>query len=165
MDSIFYGYVYDLPTSYFLTITRAGIILKVKNYFMLGIDSESGDISDFGGTYNKKYDNDQIYTAEREFREETLNIFNRIHYKDMNKCLCCADQSNLIIFLHINTDIDLITKNFIENWHEKSEMRELIFFHEFSFFEMIVGINKTFTMYKKIKTLLLNILFKYGIIL
>lgn len=70
--------------------------------FLLGIDSRSKDLADFGG---KRETNENAFqTAFREFKEETLDIFNSKVYNNMESLYeTISDKSeNTIIFLPID---------------------------------------------------------------
>ncbi len=58
---------------------RGGVILytKVNNqlFFGLGVDRQSGQLTDFGGGISYHRDKNVIEGALREFNEETLNLF------------------------------------------------------------------------------------------
>src|SRR5258708_15542441 len=83
---------------------RGGFILYTKKwneiYFGLGIDTITGEITDWAGgiSYKEGYDKNVIDGAIREFTEETLGIFGTITYEDVEECLAIYNSSNLIIF-------------------------------------------------------------------
>ena len=58
---------------------RAGVIIyTVSNgrlYFAMGLDSNTHDLTDFGGTVEYETDENAVKGALREFSEETLGIF------------------------------------------------------------------------------------------
>ena len=95
---------------------RAGIIMYTSVdgaiYFGLGLDSRTHDLTDFGGRIYYPSDKDVVQGALREFREETLDIFETIKREDIMKCPVIYDDNNLIIFVHINIDPNLVCKVF-----------------------------------------------------
>lgn len=99
---------------------RAGVIIyTVHNeitYFGLALDSRTHDLTDFGGTIIYKIDKNVITGALREFEEETLNIFETITFEDIKSYPVIYDKNNLIIFIHLNIDPDLISKSFNEKY-------------------------------------------------
>lgn len=89
------------------------IARKKSLWFLLGIDANSGDITDFGGGV-KLYEND-FEAAWREFNEETKNIFSNDYTKEnLSSCVCLNkaysnDSVMSCIFLPIKKD-----------WYEKA---------------------------------------------
>lgn len=102
--------------------SRAGVILYTKingeYYFGLGIDTLSGEYTDFGGgiSYKEKSDKNVIMGALREFNEETLGIFGTIDYNEVSDCLVLYNGFNLILFKYITTSMEDIVENF-KNQH------------------------------------------------
>lgn len=99
---------------------RAGVVVwtwwdNVK-YFGFGSDWSTGELTDFGGMikYSKKkyhkYDNNNKYDvnviagALREYREETLNIFGKVHKSTLDSSLVLFNRNMLIIFLYLEVD-------------------------------------------------------------
>jgi hypothetical protein len=82
-------------------IVRTGVIpyTYVDGDIMLcmGVDSESGDYTDFGGGLSKKVDSSIQGGAARELEEESLSTF-RTNERSLSNCLCVYN-SNIIIFL------------------------------------------------------------------
>lgn len=104
---------------------RAGVIIytecKGATFFGLGIDSKSHDLTDFGGgvlytlcvgNSNNPIDRDVLHGALREFREETLEIFEDIEVSDVENCPVIYDNANLIMFIRMNVDPDAVCRNF-----------------------------------------------------
>lgn len=91
---------------------RAGVIpTTIHNnqlYFGLGIDTNSGELTDFGGgiSYKDHKDKNVIYGALREYQEETLGIFGPINYEDTMDNVAIYNHNNLIIFIMIIINID-----------------------------------------------------------
>jgi len=104
---------------------RAGGIIYTEyggaTFFGLGIDSKSHDITDFGGgmlytickpNSTTPIDRDVVHGALREFREETLGIFEDITVSDVESCPVIYDSANLIIFIRMDVNPDTVCKKF-----------------------------------------------------
>lgn len=92
---------------------RAGIILYNKDWFGLGIDTKTGELTDFGGGVSVKKKETVIEGALREFHEETLSVY-PLTYKDIENSVVMYNQYNLLIFKFINADPFKISADFIE---------------------------------------------------
>lgn len=69
-------------------------------YFVFGIDSKYGDITDLGGGV-RKYES-AVTGAMREFTEESHNVFSRdISVNSLVKNLAISDKKMAVIFMHI----------------------------------------------------------------
>jgi len=110
-------------------IKRAGIVLFTKYkksiWFGMGIDRNSGDISDFGG-HRIHNDSDIIETAIREFDEETLGVCGKIKKENIKNCYCIFDRHTMIIFYPTQIDIKNSIINFKNTVYDKTEMSGLI---------------------------------------
>lgn len=88
---------------------RAGVIVytfhKHKTFFILGIDTKSGDVTDFAGGVSFKKE-DPLSGGLRELMEESLGIFGNIRVDEIINCISVYDKENLIIFVPINIDIN-----------------------------------------------------------
>lgn len=102
-------------------INRAGIIpyrySKEGLIFLMGVDKQYKEITDFGGCYNRKKDKNKVETALREFREETLDIFGEITREQIQDSLAIINNKNLIIFLHM----PILEKETIKLFEEKKK--------------------------------------------
>lgn len=145
-------------------IKRAGVILyffdEDKTYFILGLDKNFREWTDFGGTVNP--DETGIQSGFREFHEETLDLFKNtiadINYlKD--KSYVVIEQEQAIIF----TPIDMNMEKFIQTqvqYREKvkflDEIVENIDIQVFSYAELELLIKdepvKDFKMYRKVSS-------------
>jgi hypothetical protein len=98
---------------------RAGIILYTKIdgavHMGLCVDAKSHDLTDAGGRVNES-DLNVIQGAIREFEEETLEIFDPIEFDMIKDCPVIYDDQNLIIFMHINVDPNVVSKAFHESY-------------------------------------------------
>ncbi|SRR6266496_789528 len=104
------NYIKDIDLSK-LKPSRAGAIVYVlyKNmmYFISGIDTDSGDITDFSGGI--KYKRETFLDGGlRELEEESLGIFGKITPDEIKNFLAVYDDNNIIIFIRL--DIDIIAK-------------------------------------------------------
>lgn len=94
----------------YLNQERAGIIpyllVDEKMYFCFGVDYDSKEYTDFGGSVNNE-DIDTIDTALRCFRNKTLAIF-PINRMDLfrNDTLYIFDEKTLIIFVNLTSTKD-----------------------------------------------------------
>ena len=96
---------------------RSGVILyTIYNniiYFGLGLDSKTHELTDFaGGVY---YNNNEtsIIGGLREFKEETLDIFEQVTIDMIQDSLCIYDDKNMVIFIRIDLDPDQISQHFL----------------------------------------------------
>lgn len=105
---------------------RAGIILYTKIdgavYMGFCVDSKSHDLTDAGGRVNES-DSNVIEGAIREFEEETLEIFDPIKFNDIKDCPVIYDDQNLIIFMHINVDPNMVSQAFYESYLKTPKRR------------------------------------------
>jgi len=95
---------------------RAGIIPYTfhndKLYFGFGVDTKTSDLTDFGGGV-QFIDNGAINAAIREFREETLGVFEPLWSNDLNGQHVIYNDRTLIVLLYCgNIDPRTITQNF-----------------------------------------------------
>ncbi len=83
-------------------IVRAGVIpyavVGRVVHFCFGIDTMSGDYTDFGGGFSQKKDNSPIAAALRELREESQYIFD-IYHNELHTGWYMASKTDLILFL------------------------------------------------------------------
>ncbi len=143
---------------------RAGIILytKYKNehYFGLGIDTNSKEITDFGGGISyKERDKDVISGALREFKEETLGILD-LNYQDVIDDIVLYDGHNLIIFKYIDTDPFAIQKLFRETYDNQinsfkvPEVSDMIWMNANEFKYAIMSRHSHIKMFFRVQTFL-----------
>jgi len=104
---------------------RAGVIMYTKIndllYFGLGVDTLSGEYTDFGGgiSYKDKNDKNVIEGALREYNEETLGIFGNLNYNDVVDCNVIYNYHNLILFRYVAVDFDNILLQFNIEYNNK----------------------------------------------
>jgi len=113
---------------------RAGVIMytiiKDEVFFGMGLDTRTHDITDFGGGVSYKIDKNAIIGALREFREETLEIFNKINMDDIMNSKVIYDENNLIIFIYITYDPVKICYKFNEKYNNIIENTNNLFKHK-----------------------------------
>lgn len=107
---------------------RAGVIIYTvvgeSIYFGLGLDSRTHDLTDFGGGVCYRKDHNVVNGALREFDEETLSIFEPITFDKIKHCPTIYDNNNLIIFIHMNIEPDIVSRKFNEQYTRIIEMRK-----------------------------------------
>jgi hypothetical protein len=121
---------------------RASVIpytfINNKKYYCMGIDSNHGTITDFGGGIKK------IETfagaASRELYEESLGIFN-FNPINLYKYSVAAYDSNMIIlavYVKIKSK-ESIVKNFFTNFHKANnpEVSSIIWIPSETFYELV----------------------------
>lgn len=88
---------------------RGGVIIYtcVGNniYFGMGLDSRTHDLTDFGGRIKYRTDGNAIRGALREFREESLEIFDTLSVEDVKHCPVLCDSDDLIIFIYVEQPV------------------------------------------------------------
>lgn len=92
---------------------RAGVIPYVVyngvTYFGLGLDAQTHDLTDFAGSVFYQNDKTAVNGALREFKEETLDIFQDFDIQDIQDCRVIYDPMNLIIFIHLDVHPDEVS--------------------------------------------------------
>lgn len=81
-------------------------------YFGLGIDTKTGDITDFGGGIRYKKDGDAVTGSLREFMEESLCIFGAYNMETVKNTVVVYTDSIMIIFLHFDVDMEQVNEIF-----------------------------------------------------
>lgn len=106
---------------------RAGIILYDKDYYYLGIDTITGDVTDFGGRIIYSYE-DAISGAIREFQEETLFCFPKVEWLDIYNSEVLIDHDIAIFLVKIDYNFDEYKKIFDQKQSLRihSEIRDII---------------------------------------
>lgn len=143
---------------------RAGVIIytiyKGKLYFILGIDSKTRDITDFGGGVAFKSKNENSITGGlRELKEESLGIFGTIKSSEINKCLAVYDEDTIIIFVPLKINLQNKYMEFLNRVknYPNPEVIDLRFFDKRQFIELINGKDTNEKrMYHRIKKLLID---------
>lgn len=110
---------------------RAGVIMYTKYndqvYFGIGVDTLSGEYTDFGGgiSYKDKKDKNVITGALREYDEETLSIFGIITQEDVQDCTVIYNYQNLILFRYIDVDFRTIHDLFTNEYNKRIDTGEI----------------------------------------
>jgi len=147
-------------------VERAGFILytlyKGNIYFMIGIDSKTHELTDFAGTVKYKLDRHALSGAIRELQEETLSIFEPVTYDDVKECITIYDNKNLVIFMPISLDPDIICQEFNEKYIQERETKR---YHQepevcgitwLELDEFLYHIKNPGLIYSRVQNLLLN---------
>ena len=92
---------------------RAGIILSDKKYYYMAIDTNTNDITDFGGKVIYSYE-DAISGAIREFSEETLFVFPKIRWEDIYHGDALIDDDIVIFIVEVRYDVHEYKTKFLE---------------------------------------------------
>lgn len=144
---------------------RSGVIIytiyKGKLYFILGVDSKSGDITDFGGGVAFKSRGENGITGGlRELKEESLGIFGTINSNEIGKCLALYDKNTIIIFVPLKIDLQSKYMEFLYRVkaYPNPEVTDLRFFNKKQFISLITDNtdNASLQMYHRIKSLLMD---------
>lgn len=123
---------------------RAGVIIYTKycdkTYFCLGVDTESGNLTDFGGGVKK--DENIIQGGLRELAEESLGVFENPNIDD---AIVFHSNRVAIMFVQMNVDPQKITNDFkqrIEE-HQQPEVCDIVWLTTDELLESIHGRGKT----------------------
>lgn len=105
---------------------RAGAIIYTKKdgetYFCLGVDTQSGNLTDFGGGVKK--DECVLDGALRELAEESLSVFGVIYKDDINKSTTFHTSNMAIVFIPLDVNMEEIHEGFQEKLREKESEKE-----------------------------------------
>lgn len=103
---------------------RSGAIIYIhmagKTYFCLGIDAIHRELTDFGGGVKK--DETIIEGGLRELYEESQGVFGDLLYNDIKDCIIFNSHNMAIMFIHLQVDMNQITKTFFEKIKDKAEL-------------------------------------------
>mgnify|MGYP002379520317 FL=1 len=141
---------------------RAGVILvSIENdivYFGLGVDRKSGDFTDFGG-HVEKSDPNVVYSALREFHEETLGIFggfDNVGPDNIAENLSIYDNKNFIAFIRVDEPPTIINHEFNiqSTQHENLEVQEIVWFTCSNFKKLVAGRLPNVKMYHRVREFL-----------
>ena len=122
--------VKDLPATSF---RRVGVIpYKVAengrtHTFVLGIDRDSQDVSNFAGS--PKPPETTMSAMIREFEEESLGIFGTLTAQMLRDCIAIYNKRELIVFVRLTwTFNEDIHKLFNTRVKRSSEMSDIVFY-------------------------------------
>lgn len=144
---------------------RAGIIpfsiFEGDLWFVFGCDSRSGDICDFGGSSDMRYDKDLVDTAVREYLEESYNAANvDIDRKHLDECYAIIDNSHGAMTMEIFCPVRGPLEDVFNNFHVSRQLdgpdREIEDIVVLSYEQIVTIINKTdiIPVYQKLAALL-----------
>ena len=149
-----------------LRVERAGVIVYTiynnEYYFGMGIDTDSGDITDFGGGIKKK-DISLIDGGLREFTEESLGVFGKFEPSEIQNCITIYSGTTLIIFIPLILDTKRISEIFKSRVEciKNPEVKSIFWGNRENFMELISGNTvKQHKMYHRIRILCANALKK-----
>lgn len=119
--------VKDLPpevSSPKSSIERAGCIFYtfINNglYICMGKDTQTGDLTDFGGMREKN--ENIIKCAIRESFEESRGSFTKLTPQNIQNCICIYDNKTAIIFVYIGSALEMIVPRIIRERFETKMM-------------------------------------------
>ena len=138
---------------------RSGAIIYThfqgKTYFALGQDSVYGDLTDFSG--GKKQGESIIEGGLRELEEESLGVFNKICVSDVKDCMGFYTNNMLIMFIHLDVNMQRVVQEFDKRLGEKSEnenleVNQIVWVEKSDFLNIIDG--KGRRLYSRVRRLL-----------
>jgi len=141
------------------TPIRAGAIIYTKKngttYFCLGVDTESGNLTDFGGGVKK--DESVIDGSLRELAEESLDIFGVIELENLKKSVTFHTYNMAIVFIPLDVDMSEIKRKFSNKISEKEkpEVCDIVWLSAEEFLESIHG--RGMKLYIRVRKLLAKV--------
>ena len=151
------SYTKDLKITREKNPIRSGAIIYTKKggktYFCVGIDTESGDLTDFSGGVTKG--ETVIEGGLRELEEESLGIFGHLTKEDVADTTCFHCHNMITMFIPLlNIDMDSIISNFRIriNYIDQPEVCDIVWLEAKDFLESIHGRGKK--LYVRVRRLL-----------
>jgi hypothetical protein len=138
---------------------RSGAIIYThfqgKTYFALGQDSVYGDLTDFSG--GKKQGESIIEGGLRELEEESLGVFGKVLVSDVKDCMGFYTNNMLVMFIHLDVNMQRIVEEFDKRLGEKSEnenleVNQIVWLEKSDFLNSIEG--KGRRLYSRVRRLL-----------
>ena len=138
---------------------RSGAIIYThfqgKTYFALGQDSFYSDLTDFSG--GKKQGESIIEGGLRELEEESLGVFGKIGVSDVKECMGFHTNNMLIMFIHLDVNMQRIVEEFDKRLGEKGEnenleVNQIVWVEKSDFLNIIEG--KGRRLYSRVRRLL-----------
>jgi hypothetical protein len=138
---------------------RSGAIIYThfqgKTYFALGQDSVYGDLTDFSG--GKKQGESIIEGGLRELEEESLGVFGKVLVSDVKDCMGFHTNNMLVMFIHLDVNMQRIVEEFDKRLGEKSEnenleVNQIVWLEKSDFLNSIEG--KGRRLYSRVRRLL-----------
>ena len=140
--------------------SRSGAILyKLQGnefVFLMGIDTKSGEITDFAGGIKLKQEN-QVSGGLRELEEESCGVFGSIDENEVSEHLVIYNKDTVIMLIHIDFDPVGVIKEFNKRitFIEKPEVSGLLILSINDLKNLIKGnLFGNRIMYSKIKDML-----------
>lgn len=145
---------------------RAGVVIYGTYgdtmVFMLGIDTNSGNITDFGGGIKLKYET-PLEGGLREFVEESLGVFGDIKENELADQIMVYTEDIMIVFIHFKIDFKEIMNIFSQRLNQlliygiSPEVNSLILMTKDQFIQLVEGGKvDNRIMYDKIRSFLKN---------
>ena len=137
-------------------ILRAGVIIYTKNngttYFCLGVDTQSGNLTDFGGGVKK--DETVVEGALRELEEESQGVFGSLSVEDISDSVVFHSHNMAIIFISHQGDKRKIVTEFEKKADENGapEVCDIVWLTTEQLLESIHGRGRT--LYIRVRKLL-----------
>lgn len=112
---------------------RAGVIPFIhkgsQTFFCLGVDYDTGEITDFGGFVSPKKDKTPVHGGFREFEEETYGAFGRIRpFSKHHKYPVFFERMMIIYVELLNIDIEKVKDRYEKGYSNAlvKETRDLV---------------------------------------
>ena len=152
---------------------RAGVIIysqiQDQLLFAMGIDSSSGNITDFGGTVEYNKDKRAINGGLRELKEESQGVFGNLNPNQIQDCLTAYSEEMMISFIHLTLDPIKITSEFNQKVSKCTdpEIEEIVWLNKNQLFNLINSgkielDGKVIHMYDVVHKFLQKLTTKYG---
>lgn len=105
---------------------RAGVIPYVRNggayNFALGIDMQTGELTDFGGCVEYIHEKHALNGALREFNEESHGVFNDRFVNNLGDCRIAYSEGMAIVFIEVDVDMDDLSSRFLVARDQSAEV-------------------------------------------
>jgi len=146
-------------------------IVNNSIWFLVGVDKNTGEITDLGGGVKKNENN--LIAGYREFNEETKGIFGCISDINLNKTVALIDYKYKkvneektyqmsTLFIPIDNSYTINTKNFstiIASEKHKNEIEELLWIKDSEFEQLLQNKHLKYVLWQRIRSFYKNINF------
>jgi hypothetical protein len=122
---------------------RSGAIIYTKyegkTYFCLGVDTSSGDLTDFSGGVTKG--ETIVEGGLRELEEESLGVFGHLTGKDVGDSVAIHCHNMMTMFIYLDINMDSVCKTFRDRVKdmEEPEVCNIVWLETKDFLESIHG--------------------------